>query len=527
MTVADVGAQIDRIDASDAGAPRKRITILGAGMAGLVAAYELSRLGHEITLIEAQDRVGGRVWTKRFDNGQYHELGAMRIHEVHHNIFYYIKLFDLKTRPFLSHHDDPDSFYHFRGISAPHSQYKSRLLPSFGLGKKDLALLADGDAPAAALMAVVSKAAEQIKEEPASRKALFGEGPMTDLVARYDRMTLREFWGRQLETNDAVELVGVATGLEMFGDMAATMFMREEIAQEGSKLHEIKGGADLLPTAIFAALRNRGNVKAKLKTEVLAIHNQRGGVQLTLGTPAGGKADRDREIERVDADFVICTLPFSTMRQMVVSGIPADKQRAIRTYGYADSAKVLFSCAERFWETEYNIYGGGSQMDLINRQIYYPSDSSEKVSADAPRQAGMVHFADQIDFSRPKPDAPTKGPGALVGSYVWGADSRRLGSLSEADRAIVVRKCVAEIHPEIIQKDMVLESASIDWSRFRWSAGAFSFMRPGDLRQYAVVTRPEGRLYFAGEHCAMEQGWIEGAVVSALTAVQNIVSRKD
>jgi monoamine oxidase len=68
-----------QIAALHRGKPRKQFVVLGAGMAGLVAAYELQCLGHQVSIIEAADRVGGRVRTHRFESGQYGELGAMRI----------------------------------------------------------------------------------------------------------------------------------------------------------------------------------------------------------------------------------------------------------------------------------------------------------------------------------------------------------------------------------------------------------------------------------------------------------------
>lgn len=110
------------IEDLDWGKERKKIVILGAGMAGLVSAYELSRLGHQVTIYEASSRVGGRVWTKRFSDGQYHELGAMRIPQSHDHTRYYAKeVCKLDFRKFVDNHDDDDVFYYIKGISCKHS----------------------------------------------------------------------------------------------------------------------------------------------------------------------------------------------------------------------------------------------------------------------------------------------------------------------------------------------------------------------------------------------------------------------
>ena len=76
---------------------RKKVLIIGAGMAGLVAAYELKRQGHQPLILEAQGRVGGRVHTLRepFAPGLYAEAGAMRIPRVHDLTLEYCSLFKL------------------------------------------------------------------------------------------------------------------------------------------------------------------------------------------------------------------------------------------------------------------------------------------------------------------------------------------------------------------------------------------------------------------------------------------------
>src|SRR6476469_2636743 len=82
--------------------PAKKVLILGAGMAGLVAAYELTRLGHDVTVLEARTRPGGRVHTLRepFADGLYADEGAARIPENHDLTLKYVKQFDLPLEPF-------------------------------------------------------------------------------------------------------------------------------------------------------------------------------------------------------------------------------------------------------------------------------------------------------------------------------------------------------------------------------------------------------------------------------------------
>jgi monoamine oxidase len=80
----------------------KRVVIVGAGMAGLVAAWELARAGHDPVVLEARTRVGGRVHTLRepFTDGLYAEAGAMRIPRTHDLTLAYCERFGLRLAPF-------------------------------------------------------------------------------------------------------------------------------------------------------------------------------------------------------------------------------------------------------------------------------------------------------------------------------------------------------------------------------------------------------------------------------------------
>ncbi len=92
----------------------KRVVVIGAGLAGLVAAYELKRQGHDVVVLEAQNRVGGRIYTLRsFAPGLYAEAGAMRIPRAHDLTLAYCELFGLPLRPFVM--GNPKGLVHIGG----------------------------------------------------------------------------------------------------------------------------------------------------------------------------------------------------------------------------------------------------------------------------------------------------------------------------------------------------------------------------------------------------------------------------
>ena len=82
----------------------KKIIIIGAGMSGLVSAYELVRAGHDVTMLEARDRIGGRVLTIRspFSNNHFAEGGAARIKPSHNLTLGYANHFNLDLDPFYA-----------------------------------------------------------------------------------------------------------------------------------------------------------------------------------------------------------------------------------------------------------------------------------------------------------------------------------------------------------------------------------------------------------------------------------------
>jgi monoamine oxidase len=113
-------------------------------------------------------------------------------------------------------------------------------------------------------------------------------------------------------------------------------------------------------------------------------------------------------------------------------------------------------------------------------------------------------------------------PGALL-VYNWGQDAVRLASLPFSVREAVVLERIERFHPEI--RDFYIDSQAMDWASNRWSAGGFSLFRPQQIPQYYEgAIAPNGRVYFAGEHCSTDNGWIQGALIAALRAVLEIVS---
>ena len=513
-----VESDLNQIRTLDAGKPRKRILILGAGMSGLVAGYELLQLGHSVTIIEGNSRVGGRAFTHRFSDGQYHELGAMRIPASHDYTRHYVTdVLGLPLRPFISAHKNPNCFYFIRGIATRISEAAGRLLPKFDLSPRERSV-----ATAAVAPAIMGQHFWDLINTftSADVDALFARGPSTPFSEAIDQQSLGEFLEKRAQSKDVRELIGVTTGLEVWWDKALSMFLRDELAYSGDGLDEIVGGTDLLPTELAKRI---GTGVIQLETEVVAIE---AGLPVKVVTRSATNG-----IEVKEADYVVCALPFPILRRLQLTKFSARKLRAIRNLNYASSTKVLLHCKQRFWETNYNIYGGASLSDLISRSTYYPSDNVQArppkpqlLSTLAERRLAQgLHTTFALSSTAAKEVEISQGPGVMVGSYNWGRDARRLGGLDPVKRAECVIDVLTNIHPEI--RKHVDDSASMFWDENKWAGAAFCFMRPNDMRDYyADSIVAEGGLHFAGEHCSLDQAWIQGAAISSLRAIKEIVA---
>lgn len=438
------------------------VIVIGAGMAGLAAAYELQRAGHEPVIVEAQHRVGGRVCTLRepFSDGLYAEAGAMRIPRSHAITMAYIQHFGLPVRPFTM--SNPNGFVYMHGVR--HRLGDVLANPdvlgfdchSHESGRSHLALWD------AALQPLVARLREH------------GDGAWEAIVAEYDQYSTREFLEKCGWSEGAIEMFGLLADQEALMNASFLELFREEAGNYYTDMVQIEGGMDRLPGAFLPALRRRIRFGARL----IAIGQSPSAVTVHYQTATGRHT--------VTGDYAIVTVPFPVLRHVeFLQPLMRAKQRAIRQLHYDASAKIVFQCRRRFWEEDDGIFGGGTVTDLPIRVVFYPEHGRET------------------------------GRGVILASYTWSEDAQRWGSLSPHERIAQALDDVAEIHPQIV--DEFECGASKMWHDDEFAGGAFALFDPGQQTLlYRDIIAPEGRIRFAGEHASLYHAWIQGAIESGI-----------
>lgn len=460
--------------------PRKQVTVLGAGMAGLAAAYELEALGHQVEVIEAAGRLGGRVYTHRFGPGPdapLVELGAMRIPANHRHTLDYIEKLGLshKLREFKTLFSD-DGAYHHTSTGFVRVRDAAKALV------EDYRELLSGDLKEDTVLfgAWITAIGDAIA--PGS----FMESLRPDFAALFeavDRMDITPFLvGANRDQIDLHAFFAAHPEVRNSGTGRINHFIGDILDETSSGLRRLEGGMDQIVDAL--ASRINGPIRTHHEVRGIAVHDDH--VAVTI---------RNGQILR--RDHVLSTIPFSVLRKLELSGFSDDKLAILDEVTHWPATKIGFLCRDAFWERD-GINGGASYGGGHIRQTYYPAVEGD----------------------------PARGA-ALLASYTIGADAAVLDDLPEAERHALVLDEVAGMHPELLEDGMFVEAVSLPWGKHPWSAGAGVLRWNKDEAACAEerdrAARPErGRLFFAGEPCATVTGWIDGAIESALRAVSFI-----
>lgn len=446
----------------------KKVIVVGAGLAGLSAAYELLQAGHDITILEARTRAGGRVCTLRepFSDGLYAEAGAMQVFDNHGWTKKYIELFGLELDPIK-----PSKLASL--ICARQKRIEIRpgqnvewpfelRADEKSLGRRELWL----------------KYVVPVLKELGDASV---EGWPPAQLRKYDRMTFPEFLRLRGASPGAVALLRLGF-VDLVGEgadsLSALFMLRESLHREQMKqTYVIKGGSDMLPKAFAARLSD----KILYGAPVVKIEHDSGGVRVVCAQAGATRT--------LAADFLVCAIPFSVLRRIEVSPrFSSDKQRAIDELQYTSVTRVYLQTRKRFWLGEG--LTGNAATDLPVMGVYERS------------------------INQP-------GARGILESYMVGGRAREMMALRERARLSNTLEEMEKVYPAV--RENFEGGASKCWDEDEWSRGAYAWHKPGQMSGLIPhIARAEGRVHFAGEHASSMPGWMQGALESGNRVAKEI-----
>jgi monoamine oxidase len=445
----------------------QKVLIIGAGLAGLVAAYELIQAGHDVTILEAQLRPGGRVLTLRepFSDGLYAEAGASRIPDNHDLTLHYVRHFGLTLVPFL-----PKKLARIFLLKGKRIAARSR--PELDLSQVPLDLTPEERRLGiSGLEEKYLGAAMRAMGDPSAPN-----WPNAAAKA-YDHISKAEFLKEQGASHGAIELLEYPFQSAEDDPVSFLYNLREFWHNSRSTIrYKIAGGNDLLRKAFAAKLADRvqyGSPVMRIEQDSAKVRT----VVSRMGTHHVFEADR-----------LICTVPFPALRRVEVRPPFSElRRRAIAELRYEPETRVILQCRTRYWEKDG--YNGFAVSDLP-QEVWHPTH-------DQPSTRG------------------------LLVSRMFVSLGQRVGTMSEDKRLKFVSQEMEKMHPGLLDN---LEGAiSKVWPADPWAGGAISLHAPGQLTTVCLgVERPEGRVHFAGEHTSRWPGWMQGALESGLRAAKEV-----
>lgn len=447
------------------------VLIIGAGIAGLTAAYRLRQHGVPVRVIEAQQRVGGRMYSLRnsFADGQLCELGGELIDTGHS---------------------------HIRALAAELS------IELDDLRKVDLGLDSDvwwvGGARRSTAE-VISALAPVAAQLDADRRAWGDDFDPTyrnpSGAEALDRTTIAAWLDRAGATGWLRELLDVAFtteyGMPLDGQSALNMLTMIQVGADDLEMYgesderfHVHDGNDLIPLTLARCLGD-----AVETGTVLEAVSRSGNGRYTCSLRRGSSSSD------ATASHLLLAIPFTTLRNVRLDiPLPEVKRRAIRDLGYGANAKLMMGFSDRVWRTRYR--SNGSVLTSLPFQTTWETSRGQAGSA------------------------------GILTNFTGGAHALDLGrgTAEEQGRSMVAD--LDRVFPGAGTAHDGMKSVRFHWPSFPWTLGSYAGYLPG---QWTSIRGAEGesvgQLYFAGEHCSLPaQGFMEGGCETGEAAAKEILS---
>jgi monoamine oxidase len=439
----------------------KSCIIIGAGLSGLAAAHLLTKENWEVTVLEAQPFTNGRVYSFSFKQapGLVCELGGEWIGKDHAAMIALCKELGLKTIPHRF-----DFFFFEKG--RPSKLYKA------------------GSSP---FSTRAGAAYDEVKRE--SEHWIPAQQEILDKKDWWTILRDRGYSEQDLQRRDLMDSTDFGETIRQVGgySAAAEYFDSDRFDEMDRKL---VGGNETLPKALSKEILRRGG-KILLKHRVWTIEQPDGDNGIVIRV-AGRRGP-------FQAKYCICTVPARTLTKIQFHPhLPDEQWDSAKQLQYARIMKTAILCDTRFWQKKFK------------RFSCFTDTTSD--------------FLFDATFGQPEPvgrDGRRDKRGILC-SYAVGDKADDLCSYTKSHLIERLHENIGAIFPGV--KFQIIDIQRQAWQHNKFTQGAYGFYRPGQwFTVREILARPFGRVYFAGEHIADEQGFMEGAVNTGQAAARSIL----
>ena len=491
-------SEVDRPPEMSTDGNGKKVIILGAGLAGMVLAYEMNKKGYKCKIIEALDYAGGRCVSARkgsvieeigarkqtcnFQEGNYINYGPWRIPAEHKSTIYYCRTLGVPLEVMVN--KSGNAYYYYENADGPFKGQNIRQqhadIDFKGYSTELLAKVADQGA----LDELIT---DEDKEQLLVHLRSSGLIDSNEFNYRANRAR-----GHSVYPGAGTNFGELSDPYSLTDVLTVRQASKNDTADHPPVMFQAVGGMDQIAQGLKRALDRDTIVYNAEVTDIIQDDN---GVEFTYTDKKTG------QVRKEQGDIAILTAPVGVIGK-INSNMNDDFKKAMTMTRGSPVCKIGVEMSRRFWEQDDLIYGGVTSTDITGQRILsYPSDNL---------------------FGQSHGDT-----GVILGYYPIGGASVPISNLSIDERIEFAISAGEKVHPGNYRKHFTGEAMSVAWHKMKYAlAGWNRWTRRGRSRAFPTVQEGDKRIFISGDIASPAlSGWMAGAIEGAWSTMEVIDKR--